>query len=170
MSLKEFTDSIGIPIPSSKKTTPEHLLTTLARHPKLFRQWLPFGLQFMRGVLPARDRELLILRTAVRCESEYEWQQHSLFAQECGLRAAEVDRVRADRDFAQWPPADRLLLAVADEVYDTGDVTASTWEALRQRFDECQLIEMLMLLGHYRMVAMVAKALRIEIERPTGNG
>jgi len=53
-----------------------NIFTTLVRHPGLFRKWSPFGGKLLSGKLPARERELLILRTGWRCQSAYEWGQH----------------------------------------------------------------------------------------------
>lgn len=53
---------------------PLNVFTTLARHPELFETWLRFGGTLLtRGRLPARERELAILRTAHNCQSPYEW-------------------------------------------------------------------------------------------------
>ena len=41
----------------------DNIFDTLVRHPGLFRKWLPFGGKLLAGKLPARERELLILRT-----------------------------------------------------------------------------------------------------------
>ena len=57
-----------------------HIFSTLVRHPGLFRKWMPFGGKLLAGKLPARERELLILRTGWRCQSVYEWGQHVLIA------------------------------------------------------------------------------------------
>ena len=53
-----------------------NIFATLVRAPGLFRRWLPFGGKLLAGKLPARDRELLILRTGWNCRAEYEWAQH----------------------------------------------------------------------------------------------
>ncbi len=53
-----------------------NIFTTLVRHPRLFRRWLPLGGVLLTGTLPARDREILILRTALRCDAPYEWAHH----------------------------------------------------------------------------------------------
>ncbi len=51
-----------------------NIFKTLARHPGLFRRWMPFGGKLMQGgKLPPRDRELVILRVAWRCQAAYEW-------------------------------------------------------------------------------------------------
>ena len=54
-----------------------NIFATLVRHPGLFRKWMPYGGKLLGGgKLPARDRELLILRTGWNCQSAYEWGQH----------------------------------------------------------------------------------------------
>ena len=43
-----------------------NIFATLARHPKLFKRWSAFGgMLLYGGMLPARERELLILRTGL---------------------------------------------------------------------------------------------------------
>src|SRR6188472_3454439 len=73
---------------------PPHVFTTLARHRSLFRRWLGFaGALMPGGVLPRADSELVILRVAHNCDSEYERFQHERLAVEAGLSQEEVDRV-----------------------------------------------------------------------------
>src|ERR687889_192312 len=62
-----------------------NIFATFVRHPGLFRKWLPFGGKLLAGRLPARDRELLILRTGWRCQAEYEWGQHVTIGLASGL-------------------------------------------------------------------------------------
>ncbi len=57
-----------------------NIFATFVRAPGLFRRWLPFGGKLLSGKLPARDRELLILRTGWNCGAEYEWAQHARIA------------------------------------------------------------------------------------------
>src|SRR3954468_21525268 len=83
-----------------------NIFTTLVRHPGLFRKWSPFGGKLLSGKLPARDRELLILRTGWRCQSVYEWGQHVRIALASGVSQDEVDRVKAGPDEAGWDPFD----------------------------------------------------------------
>ena len=47
-----------------------NIFATLARHPKLFKRWSAFGGTLLySGTLPARERELLILRTGYLCRA-----------------------------------------------------------------------------------------------------
>ena len=142
-----------------------HIFGTLVRHPDLFRAWLPFGGYLLRGgTLDARDRELAILRTAVRCRSTYEWAQHVRISELLGIDRETIDRVVQGPDAAGWSPPDALLLRAIDELHDTATLADDTWAALSERYDERQLIELTMLIGHYHMVAFTLNALGVQPE------
>jgi len=141
-----------------------NIFATLVRHPGLFRRWLPLGGKLLAGKLPARERELLILRTAWRCRSEYEWGQHLLIGRQVGLSDDEIDRVKVGPDAPGWPVADAALLRAADELHDDSCVTDGTWAALAERYDEHQLIEVPMLVGQYHLVAFSLNSLGVQRE------
>jgi 4-carboxymuconolactone decarboxylase len=137
---------------------------TLARHPGLFRHFAGFtGKLLMAGKLPPRDRELLILRTAWRCACGYEWGHHRHMALEAGLRADEADRV-PDEDDAVWSAADRALFSAADELVRDHCITPGTWEQLAGRYNDQQLIELVLCVGAYTMVAGCLNSLEVELE------
>lgn len=138
-----------------------NIFTTLVRAPGVFRRWLSFGGALLRGALPARDRELLILRTAVNCTAPYEWGQHVRLGRLAGLTDDEIARIATGPDEAGWSADDAMLLRVADELHATSTLSDAPFEALRARYDDEQLIEVLMLVGHYHLVAMALNALRV---------
>ena len=84
------------------------------RHPGLFARWLPFGGKLLAGRLPARDRELLVLRTGWRCRSEYEWAQHVVVGRAAGLTDEEIERVVAGPDAPGWDPFEAVLLRASN--------------------------------------------------------
>jgi 4-carboxymuconolactone decarboxylase len=139
-----------------------NIFTTLVRAPDLFRRWLPFGGALLRGALPARDRELLILRTAVNCAAPYEWGQHVRIGKPAGLTDEEIARIASGAAAQGWSPDDALLLEVADELHERAAISNARYDALAARYDEVQLIEVPMLVGHYHLVAMTLNALRVE--------
>ncbi|MBI2708141.1 MAG: carboxymuconolactone decarboxylase family protein [Actinobacteria bacterium] len=141
-----------------------HIFTTLVRHPRLFRRWLPFGGVLLSGALPARDRELLILRTAVHCDAAYEWAHHLPIGRDAGLTDAEIQRVRSGPAAPEWSDADSLLLRAADELHERSCLSDETWTALAARYDERQLIEVPMVVGHYHLVAYTLNSLGVQIE------
>jgi 4-carboxymuconolactone decarboxylase len=141
-----------------------NIFTTLVRHPGLFRRWLPFGGKLLTGKLPARDRELLILRTGLHCRSDYEWGQHVLIAKSLGFTDADIARVKAGPDASGWDPFEATLLRAADELHDDACISDATWAALASRYDERQLIELPMLVGHYHLVAFTLNTLGVQRE------
>lgn len=141
-----------------------NIFRTLVRHPGLFRRWLPFGGKLLAGKLPPRDRELAILRTGWRCGSEYEWGQHVLIGRAAGLTDEEIHRIQDGPDASGWEPSDAILLRAADELHDDCCIQESTWNELAARYDERQLIELVMLIGHYHMVAYTLNSLGVERE------
>lgn len=141
-----------------------NIFTTFVRAEGLTRKWLPFGGKLLSGKIPARDRELLILRTGWNCAAEYEWAQHALIGQLVGLSAEEVDRVIAGPDAEGWSEFDATLLRAADELHEDWCISDHTWSQLAQRYDVPQLIELPMLVGHYHMVAMTLNSLGVQID------
>ena len=139
-----------------------NIFTTLVRHPKLFRRWSPFGgTLLLAGTLPHRDRELLILRTAWNNGCEYEWGQHVRIARDAGL-SDEIDRVVDGPSAPGWDPFDAALLEAADELDRDSVISDDTWARLRERYDERQLIEVPMLIGHYTMLAFTLNSLGVQ--------
>ena len=141
-----------------------NIFATLVRHPGLFRHWLPFGGKLLSGKLPARDRELMILRTGWHCGSDYEWGQHVVIARRSGVTDEEIARVKLGPGADGWSTDDALLIRAADELHTDHRISDVTWGLLQQRYDEKQLIEIPMLVGHYHMVAMALNTLGVQRE------
>jgi alkylhydroperoxidase family enzyme len=142
-----------------------NLFPTLARNRRLFRKWLPFGGYLLAGgTLPARDRELLILRTAARCATSYEWSHHVLIARGEGIDQSAIDRVLHGPDADGWSVHDAALLRSVDELHDTATLGDDTWAVLAETYDQAQLIETTILIGQYHMVAFALNACGVELD------
>jgi alkylhydroperoxidase family enzyme len=147
---------------------PMHIFTTLGRaDPDLFRRWLGFGGVLLAGSLPGRLRELVIMRTAARFGGRYEWAQHIALAEAQGVTSAELAALGAGAgglDAIDWAPSERAALRAVDETADEGAVADATWDALADLLRESELIELLMLIGHYLMLTTVLRSLRLPLE------
>ena len=142
-----------------------NIFRTLARYPKLLKRWMPFANHVLfKSALAPRERELLILRTGWNCQAEYEWAQHVIIGKASGLTEDEIARVPAGPDATGWAPFDAHLLRAADELHTEWRVADATWAALAERYDEKQLIEVPMLVGHYQLVAMTLNTLGVELD------
>lgn len=142
-----------------------HLFRTFVRHPGLFRRWLPFGGKLLGGgKLSARHRELAILRTAHLVGAAYEWGHHVEIGLQAGLAEADIARV-GEGPGASWDDdVDRLVIQACDDVHRDGLISDDTWNGLTPVFSEQQLVELPVLIGHYRMLAVVLGSLGVESE------
>lgn len=142
------------------------VLALLHVNARLFWPWLVFASRLMpRGRLPARERELVILRTAWNCRSRYEWGQHVEIGLRAGLADAEIVQLaRAPQAFAD--ARGRLLLAACDELFRDQVIAPDTWRALAAHYDARRLIELTMLAGHYQMLAGVLNSAGLPLEAP----
>lgn len=136
------------------------LFLTLGRHRRLFRGWLRFASRLMpRGLLPRRETELVILRVARTRGCDYEFEHHARLARRVGI---------TDHDIAAGGASERerAVLAAVDQLLETRDLDDPTWRGLRGHLDEREVIELILLVGHYDMLATAIAALRIPPDAP----
>jgi alkylhydroperoxidase family enzyme len=142
-----------------------NIYRTLAAHPKLLKRWGVFGTHVLyRSTLPARERELLILRTGWLCRSEYEWGQHVIIARGAGVSDEEIERVKDGPDAPGWKAADAVLVRAADELHDDAFISDATWAALSERFNTQQLIDVIFAVGQYHVVSMALNSLGVQLD------
>jgi alkylhydroperoxidase family enzyme len=179
---QEIQSALDRWMPPGRGVPPLALFRTVVRHEHLSERMRGLGAVFLgRGSLvPARVRELLVLRTSARCGAEYEWGVHVAgFAAMVGLDAAVVRAtvLAAPEDPASpgTPAAtgdataavdarDRLVLALADELHDTSTVSAALWARLAAAYEPPQLLEMIAIAGFYHLIAYTVNALAIAHE------
>jgi len=144
---------------------PLRLFTTLARDPRLFGKFFAGGL-LDRGHLTLRQREIVIARTTALCRSEYEWGVHiTLFGTKAGFAEVQVRSLAAEgsRD-ACWPEDERDLLRLCEALHRDCQVEDVLWQALKTRFTDEAMLELLMLAGFYRTVSYLTNALQLPLE------
>jgi 4-carboxymuconolactone decarboxylase len=140
-----------------------NIYRTLVAHPKLLKRWGVFGTHVLyKSTLPARERELLILRTGWLCRSEYEWGQHVVIAKGVGVTNEEIERVMDGPDADGWAPFDAALLRAADELHSDAFISDATWAALTERFDTQQMIDVIFAVGQYHIVSMALNSLGVQ--------
>jgi alkylhydroperoxidase family enzyme len=138
-------------MPPGTERAPLVLFRVLQRHPELASRMRVVGAGLLgHGALPPADRELVILRTCARAGCWYEWGIHAeAFAGLVGLTPEQVDATAAEG-------ATDLLTEATDELHDHSRWSDRTWRALRERYTDEQLVELLVLAGWYRMISYVA--------------
>lgn len=149
-------------------TEPAAIFLVLGRHRRLFWAWLHFaGRLLFGGRLGRADTELVILRVAHLCQSDYELAQHRRLAARAGLAQTEIDLLLSKSPGGyDWGPRRRAILAAVDELHTDRDLDDRSWAELRRHLDEREAIELCQLVGHYEMLATTIRALRIPPDIP----
>ena len=151
-----------LPLIAPTGREPARTMAVLALQPDLLSPFLGWAAALaLNGVLTHRDHELLALRTAWRCRSDFEWAEHVEYARAAGLDDPEIKAVAAE-PVTSWSTRDAALLRAVDELTTHAQVTDATWRDLAEHFDQPALVEILFVVGQYTMLSMVANGAGIE--------
>lgn len=129
------------------------ILAVINLNPRLFWAWLFFASRLMPyGLLPGPVREKIILRTGWNCRSRYEWGQHVDIGLNEGVSDAEILQV-AQGPAAFSDPVERALMQACDEMHRDYAIADATWAVLAGTYSKSLLVEIVVLIGHYQMIA-----------------
>jgi alkylhydroperoxidase family enzyme len=143
-----------------------NVFATLVRHIGLFEAWSPFAHKLLLdSALAPRHRELVILRVSWRIGSSYEWGHHVRIGLRAGLSYDEIESL-ATAEPGLGSALEAALVAATDELLDLDEMPRATWAVLERDLSSDQLVELLFLVGGYRMLAMALKTLGVAAERP----
>jgi len=154
-------------MPPGSAMEPLVLFRTLVVHDDLAARMRPLGAGILgHGRIEPREREIVIHRTCALEGAEYEWGVHAVaFGKAVGLTDGQLAAtVKGNAADPAWSEPDRLLIRLCDELHDSCTVSDSLWSELAERYREDQLLELVVTVGWYRLVAGVINAARIELE------
>jgi len=144
---------------------PLNIFGVLGHHPKLLKRFnLLGGFLLNKGLLPERERELVILRVGWNARAEYEFGQHTLIGQRCGLTDDEIAALTRPLDERQWSDDDRALIELADELAADDCVSDHTWQRLAERWSDAELVELLIVAGFYRLVSGFLNSAGVQLD------
>jgi alkylhydroperoxidase family enzyme len=162
-STQEIRKAAGSSTPVSADTIPE-LVTTLLRHPDLYRRIVDLSIQLQaNGALSPRDRQLAILRAGWLCQAPYEWGEHVKHSRRIGFSSDEIERVTRGSTATGWDEHDSAILRAVEELHADAMIADATWEVLTKRLDDRQLIELSVLVGQFTTVAYLQNSLRLRL-------
>lgn len=144
---------------------PLNILPVIAQQPTLLGPFLGWASALaLRGVLARRDHELLALRTAWNCRSDFEWSHHVVYGRAAGFDDDDLARVVAGPDAPGWAGPEAWLVRAADELHRDATISDATWPHLAARFPPGALVEIPLVVGQYTMLSMLANAAGVELE------
>ena len=123
-----------------------------------------------RQQLDPKLRELAVLQAAVLTPGRYEWVQHVPIARAVGVSEAEVEAVgRRDWEAECLGETARLALRFGAHALGSASVPDELFDALAARLSPREIVELLLTLGYYSMLARLTEVTGLEIDAPMGD-
>ncbi|MCP5035384.1 MAG: carboxymuconolactone decarboxylase family protein [Actinomycetia bacterium] len=148
----------------SQLETPE-IFEAFHIHPGLASRTGALGAGFLgHNLMSTRDREIVIDRVTGKYGAEHEWGLHAtIFGSAVGLSEQQLDSTMTGPASSPdlWSPDELRLMEVVDELAESADLGEESWAFLRERYDDKQIIEFIVLVGWYRTVSSMCNVLRI---------
>ena len=164
--LAELMHQSGLP----KNTPPTNAFRMLAHTPAVSSSVLRVVLALLTETdLDPGLRELVILRVAQRCGGRYAWVQHVDIAAIVGVNNAQIEALeRGETPANLFSDRERTAFAFADEVLDTCRAEDDTFAAVHGVFSTGEVLELLLLIGYFRMICGVMTTLHVPLEPAFG--
>lgn len=144
-----------------------HLFRILGHAEGALVPWLALGGALLSSLsLPPRLRELAILQVARSAGSDYERVQHEAIAAGVGVPPEQIGAVVGGRldDPALGDSAP--VLRFVDELVRTHAASDAAFAELREQLDDRQCVELLLVVGHYLGLALLAAAVDLDLDPP----
>ncbi len=145
---------------------PLNIFRTLAQAPKALSRFLDWGNYVLsrRNSLPAREREIVILRTGWLCRSGYEFTQHRAIGLREGLTVEDIDRTKQGAEVSGWSAADQALIRATDELHADQFISDGVWAELSRDFDQKQRMDLVFTVGQYTQVSMMLNTFGVQLD------
>ncbi len=141
-----------------------NLYATLVRNTTMFQGWSEFEKHVMAdSTLTDRARELIILRIAWLCNSEYLYGLHADDAETAGLTDEDILLILEGPGAAGLDAIDDTLLQAVEELYYDAFITDSTWTDLSS-YSEEELIDIIFTVGEAMMEAWAINSINIQMD------
>jgi 4-carboxymuconolactone decarboxylase len=140
-----------------------NIFKLLANAQTAFRPFMEYGRALLVDLeLDPVVREQAILRVAALTPgAEYEWVQHEAIGRAVGMTGEQIEACR-DGD-----PGD-LVLRFTEEVIRDAAPGEATFAAMSERFPPRQIVELILVIGNYMMLARLMATAQIDLDEPIG--
>ncbi|SPF77978.1 carboxymuconolactone decarboxylase family protein [Pseudoprimorskyibacter insulae] len=133
---------------------------TMANHPALTRAWANLRQHVVKDTSLGLERsEVVILRTGVRLESDYEWAHHVSRARALGFSDA---RIRAIRGTPEGE--DGLLVRGVDAMFDQHQMPLALEAELRDAIGTHGVFDLIATVGFYSVLGTILKTYDVPID------
>jgi 4-carboxymuconolactone decarboxylase len=108
-----------------------------------------------KGVFPDALKEFAIMVTARRWTAQYEWVAHSRMAREAGVEGAKVDAIAQGKRPQGMSADETAIYDFASELVQKGEVSDRNFDAVKAKWGERGVVELVLTCGYYSCVSMI---------------
>jgi alkylhydroperoxidase family enzyme len=133
----------------------------------MFTGWMAAGRSALTSpVLPARLRELVILRTVYLMGSPYEIAQHTALARTIGISEEQMMAMLSQSDWekADFDHLELAILRLTTELLTTRSVSVAVFDQVHRAVGAEATIEVLMIINCWLGLALMLNALDVDID------
>jgi 4-carboxymuconolactone decarboxylase len=151
----------------AQKTMLEHLLNgprrgaggpfnVLLRSPEMGDVVQEFGAKMRFGSsLPPKLNEMAIIIVGRHWTSHYEWNAHRNAAARAGLNEASIQAIAAGKRPSSMDADETIIYNFATELLNTKQVSDPVFKAVKDRFGERGVVDLIGVMGYYQLVSML---------------
>src|SRR5262245_22559187 len=151
----------------AQKTMMEHLASgprrgaggpfnVLLRSPEMGDLVQEFGAKMRFGSsLPPKLNEMAIIITGRHWTSHYEWNAHRTAAAQAGLSEAIIKSIAAGKRPTGMDADETIIYNFGTELLTTKQVSDPAFKAVKDRFGERGVVDLIGVMGYYQLVSML---------------
>lgn len=160
----------GVRATFAKLSVQLDIFKLMAHAAESFRPLLRLGSSILaKQQLDPRMREYAILLAVKSFGGRYEWVQHVPIAADCGITSKQIAALESGNlDVACFDEKEKAFLAFVDQSIREIRVCDATFEAMVRHFTHRELVETLLTIGYYQMLARLTECTDLEPQAPTG--
>jgi 4-carboxymuconolactone decarboxylase len=153
-----------LPYAEIPERTPQlNIFKLIANAETAFKPFMKYGLVLLRDLeVDPVVREQAILRVAALTPgAEYEWVQHEAIGRAVGMTEEQIEACRSG------DPGD-IVLRFTEEVVRDASPSDETFAAMSERVPPRQIVELILVIGQYMMLARLMATAQIDLDEPVG--
>src|SRR5262245_15162346 len=128
----------------------------LLRSPEMGDLAQQFGASMrFHSSLPRKLNEMAIIITARHWTAQYEWNAHRAAAAQAGLNEAIIQSIAAGKRPASLDADETVIYNFATELLTTKQVGDATFKAVKDKFGEKGVVDLIGVMGYYQLVSML---------------
>ena len=128
----------------------------LLRSPEMGDLAQEFGAQMrFHSSLPRKLNEMAIIITARHWTAQYEWNAHRTAAAQAGLKEPIIQSIAAGKRPESLDADETVIYNFATELLRTHEVGDATFKAVKDKFGEKGVVDLIGVMGYYQLVSML---------------